>query len=151
MWSSRSFLMRKRRGNWSADDFFWSSSSTTSTPCCVSAKLMGFNGRKRVPKTAQFKTKPVMIRSCTNHYKSNPITGLDRPWRFQEVEAPRFQENWDMKVVRLSVLHTRNHYKRNTKSSAWRRAIRHLMAVCTQCGRSGYHTVSKWKICWRYG
>jgi hypothetical protein len=22
--------------------------------------------------------------------KSNPITGLDRPWGFQEVEAPRF-------------------------------------------------------------
>jgi len=35
---------------------------------------------------------------------SNPITGLDRPWGFQEVEAPRFQDNWHMKVVRLSAL-----------------------------------------------
>jgi hypothetical protein len=32
---------------------------------------------------------------------SNPITGLDRPWNFQEVEAPRFQDNWHMNVVML--------------------------------------------------
>ena len=32
---------------------------------------------------------------------SNPITGLDRPWGFQEVEALRFQDNRHMKVVRL--------------------------------------------------
>ena len=38
--------------------------------------------------------------------KSNPITGLDRPWGFQEVEAPRFQDNRHMKVVRLSALGT---------------------------------------------
>ena len=34
----------------------------------------------------------------------NPITGLDRPWGFQEVEAPRFQDNRHIKVVRLSAL-----------------------------------------------
>jgi hypothetical protein len=38
--------------------------------------------------------------------KSNPITGLDRPWRFQQVEAPRFQDSLHMKVVRLSALRT---------------------------------------------
>jgi hypothetical protein len=38
--------------------------------------------------------------------KSNPITGLDRPWGFQEVEAPRFQDNKHIKVVRLSALRT---------------------------------------------
>ena len=38
--------------------------------------------------------------------KSNPITGLDRPWGFQEFEAPRFQDNRHMKVVRLSALRT---------------------------------------------
>jgi len=38
--------------------------------------------------------------------KSNPIRGLDRPWVFQEVEAPRFQDNRHMKVVRLSALRT---------------------------------------------
>jgi hypothetical protein len=36
----------------------------------------------------------------------NPITGLYRPWGFQEVEAPRFQDNRHMKVVRLSALST---------------------------------------------
>jgi hypothetical protein len=35
---------------------------------------------------------------------NNPITGLDRPWEFQEIEAPRFQDNRHMKVVRLSAL-----------------------------------------------
>ena len=38
--------------------------------------------------------------------KSNSITGLDRPWGYQEVEAPRFQDNRHMKVVRLSSLRT---------------------------------------------
>ena len=38
--------------------------------------------------------------------KSNPITVLDRPWGFQEVEAPRFQDIRHMKVVRLSALRT---------------------------------------------
>jgi hypothetical protein len=37
---------------------------------------------------------------------SNPITGLDRHWGFQEVEAPRFQDNRHMKVVRFSALRT---------------------------------------------
>ena len=48
-------------------------------------------------------------RTVTLHVKvkvNNPITGLDRPWGFQEVEAPRFQENRHMKVVRLSSLRT---------------------------------------------
>jgi hypothetical protein len=36
--------------------------------------------------------------------KSNPITGLDKPRRFQEVEAPRFQDNRHMKVVIMSAL-----------------------------------------------
>jgi hypothetical protein len=36
--------------------------------------------------------------------KSNPITGLDRPIGFQEVEAPRFQDSRHMKVVSLSAL-----------------------------------------------
>jgi hypothetical protein len=37
---------------------------------------------------------------------NNPITGLYSPIGFQEVEAPRFQDNRHMKVVRLSALHT---------------------------------------------
>ena len=38
--------------------------------------------------------------------KSNPITGLDRPWKFQMIEAPRFEDSRHMKVVRLSALRT---------------------------------------------
>jgi len=38
--------------------------------------------------------------------QSNPITSLDRPRGFQEVEAPRFQDNRHMEVVRLSALRT---------------------------------------------
>ena len=38
--------------------------------------------------------------------KSNPITGLDRQWGFQEVEAPRFPDNRHMQVIRVSALRT---------------------------------------------
>ena len=38
--------------------------------------------------------------------KSNHYTGLDRSGGFQEVEAPRFQDNRHMKVVSLSALCT---------------------------------------------
>jgi hypothetical protein len=38
--------------------------------------------------------------------KSNPIIGLDKPRRFQQVEDPRFQDIWHMKVVRLSPTRT---------------------------------------------
>ena len=37
-------------------------------------------------------------------------TGLGRPWVFQEVEAPRFQDTWHMKVLRLSALRTGHLY-----------------------------------------
>ena len=47
-------------------------------------------------------------------YKSNPIIGLDRPWRFQEVEAPRYQDNQHMKVLRLSALRTGRLYPQET-------------------------------------
>ena len=46
------------------------------------------------------------IQPNTIKCKSSPITGLDRPWGFQEVEAPRFQDSRLMKVVRLSALRT---------------------------------------------
>jgi len=37
--------------------------------------------------------------------KAIPLTGLDKPLRFQEVEAPRFQDSRHMKVAGLSALH----------------------------------------------
>ena len=42
----------------------------------------------------------------------HPITGLDRPRGFQEVEATRFQDNRHMKVVRLSTLRPGRFYPR---------------------------------------
>jgi hypothetical protein len=42
--------------------------------------------------------------------KNNPITGLNWPTGFQQVEAPRFQDNRHMKVVRLSALCTGHLY-----------------------------------------
>ena len=38
------------------------------------------------------------------------MTDLDRPLGFQEVEAPRFQDNRHMKVVRFSALRTSRLY-----------------------------------------
>jgi hypothetical protein len=38
--------------------------------------------------------------------KTSPITGLDRPLGFQEVEAPRFTDNRHTKGVRLSAVRT---------------------------------------------
>jgi len=42
------------------------------------------------------------------------MTGLDRPYKFQEVEAPRFKDNRHIKVVRLSVLRTGHLYPQET-------------------------------------
>jgi hypothetical protein len=38
--------------------------------------------------------------------KQSHYTGLDRPWGFQQVEAPRFKDNRHMNVVKLSDLCT---------------------------------------------
>jgi hypothetical protein len=43
---------------------------------------------------------------CNSKRYSKPITDLERPVGFQEFEAPRFQDNRHMKVVRLSALCT---------------------------------------------
>ena len=37
--------------------------------------------------------------------KANPVQAYYTPRVVQETEDPRFQENWYMKVVRLSTLH----------------------------------------------
>jgi len=46
------------------------------------------------------------IMSQIKQRQSNPVTGLDRPWGIQEVEAHRFQDSGHMKVVSLSALRT---------------------------------------------
>jgi len=41
--------------------------------------------------------------SCTIIIKQLKLQqSLDRPWGFQDVEAPRFQDNWHIMVVRFS-------------------------------------------------
>ena len=40
----------------------------------------------------------------------NLRTGLDRPWRFQNDEIPRFQDNRHTEVVKLSALRTGSFY-----------------------------------------
>jgi hypothetical protein len=63
----------------------------------------------------------------------NPTTGLDRPWGFQEAEAPRFEGNRHMKVARLSAIHIGNLYPQeiflvliSVRDSVDPRAIVHL-------------------------
>jgi predicted nuclease with RNAse H fold len=64
---------------------------------------MKVTGRRFTPETETGLLKNERIGKCT---KSFPATGLDRPLRFQEVEAPEFLDNRHMKVVRLSALRT---------------------------------------------
>ena len=45
-----------------------------------------------------------------NDIQSNPITGLDRPSGFQEVEAPRFQDIRHVMMLRFSALRTGSLY-----------------------------------------
>jgi len=52
--------------------------------------------------------------SSLNHSKVKVKQSHYRPTGFQEVEAPRFQENWHMKVVRLSALRTSCLYLQET-------------------------------------
>jgi hypothetical protein len=54
---------------------------------------------------------------CVRHLetvKSNPITGLDRPWGFQKLESPRFQGYRHINVVRLLALRTGCLYPQET-------------------------------------
>ena len=56
--------------------------------------------------TGQKEFRPLKIALIWHKGKGNPITGLNRPRGFQQVEAPRFQDNRHMKVARLSALRT---------------------------------------------
>jgi len=71
--------------------------------------------------------------------KSHPITGLDRPRGFQEVEAPRFPDIRHMKVVRLSALRTGRLYPLPPRKYSWYSFL--LEAESTpgpKCGRKDY-------------
>jgi hypothetical protein len=55
--------------------------------------------------TVRFHEFRVLLK-CKKLKVNNPITGLDRPQVFQEVESPRFYDNRHMNVARLSALPT---------------------------------------------
>ena len=44
----------------------------------------------------------IIIKKTSGKKESNPCSGLLRPLGFQEAEAPRFQDNRHMKVVKSS-------------------------------------------------
>jgi hypothetical protein len=48
----------------------------------------------------------------TGQKESNPSTGLGRPWNFQEVKTPRFEDNRHKKEVKLSALRTGRVYRK---------------------------------------
>jgi hypothetical protein len=52
----------------------------------------------------------ITVEVSTKVYRINSITGLDRLRGFQEVKAPRFQDNRHMKMVRISALRTSRLY-----------------------------------------
>ena len=60
----------------------------------------------RTAKAARCKTAKAEFKQEVKVKVKDSIPGLDRPGGFQEDEAPRFQDNRHMKVVRLSALRT---------------------------------------------
>jgi hypothetical protein len=62
--------------------------------------LLEISGSSATPWACQTLWCPVM----RVKRQSNPITGLEKPWSFQDVEAPRFPDNRHIKLVRLSAL-----------------------------------------------
>jgi hypothetical protein len=96
--------------NWTKS-FSHSLLAENQTPCCLEY-FLGFE--LQMLTTEQLRSgsgveiiwmwKVCDCQELVNVKISDPITGLDRPWGFQDGEAPRFQDNRHMKVVRLSAL-----------------------------------------------
>ena len=55
---------------------------------------------------SRFVAPPTLSQKRKGKGKAVPVTGLNKPRRFQEVEVPRFQDSRHMKAVRLSALCT---------------------------------------------
>ena len=64
------------------------------------------NRNETTQKKKQYTKQHKNTEYTTQKVKQTPLKGLDRPWGFQEFEAPRFHDNRHMKVVRLSALRT---------------------------------------------
>jgi hypothetical protein len=67
---------------------------------------------------------------------SNPITGLDRPWGFQEFDSPKFQDNQHIKVVMLSAICTGRFYSQ--KYSWYLFLLQAESTPGTECSRKDY-------------
>ena len=81
-----------------------------SRPLLLPLAVQHFTKHLLLPLAVQYFTKH--LHKLLRH--SSPIIGLARPWGFQEGEAPRFQDNRHMKVVRLSALRTGCLYSQET-------------------------------------
>jgi len=93
---------------------FWSFYSIDEhlTVCPHSLVQTSFDIHYSVPSSyLPLQTTGKTIFMCSKERQSNPITGLDRPWGFQEFEAPRFQDNRHVKVIRLSTVRTGRLYQ----------------------------------------
>ena len=90
---------------------------------------------KRMPHEKTHNIWPHLV--CKVEVKvNNPIIGLNRPIGLLEFEAPRFQDNRHMKVVRLSAVCTDHLYP---PGNSWYSFL--LEAESTsgpQCGRNYY-------------
>ena len=83
----------------------------------------------------------------TVRFLYNPITGLDRPWGYQEFEAPIFQDNRHVKVVRLSARRTGRLYPQEiflvlSRSLIMRASIRGYVS----CSFSDYHFLTRCRL-----
>jgi hypothetical protein len=70
---------------------------TVQTRGCRTDRALGQNGKF---------TRCLSSKESNYIYWNNPITSLGRPWGFQKVEVPRFQDNRHMKAARMSALRT---------------------------------------------
>ena len=84
-------------------------------------------------------------RQWKGKWKSNPITGLDSPWGFQEVKNPRFQDNRHTKVVGLSTLRTGRLYTtENIPGTRLRCRPGTSVGIATDYGLGGLGIESRW-------
>ena len=90
------------------------------------------------PPLLQFVSSSSTLQFIAVHpFDTNPITGLGRPWGFQEVEALRFQDNRHTKALRLSALRTGRLYP-HRKYYCYSFMLEAESTPGPQCGQKDY-------------